>query len=413
MKTSVVDRFIRYAKIFTESDPASETFPSTSRQLDLARLLVEELNQIGLTDVTLDENGYVMATLPANVENAPTIGFIAHMDTNPDMTGENVNPQLVQYQGGDIVLNTEKNIILSPRDFPILNKYIGQTLITTDGNTLLGADDKAGIAEIMAAVEYLAQHPEIPHATIRVGFTPDEEIGRGADRFDVQKFNADFAYTMDGGEIGELQYENFNAANAKISIQGRNVHPGTAKNQMINALQVAINLHQMLPPHLRPEHTDHYEGFFHLTSIQGNVDFAEMRYIIREHDRQKFEEMKALLLRAVEFQNQLFESERIKIDLRDSYYNMKEKITPVMHIIELAKQAMLDVGVTPIIRPVRGGTDGARLSYMGLPCPNIFNGGHNYHGRYEFIPVESMEKAVQVIVRIAELAVQPVSGIDS
>lgn len=413
MKTSVVDRFIRYAKIFTESDPASETFPSTSRQLDLARLLVKELNQIGLTDVTLDENGYVMATLPANVENAPTIGFIAHMDTNPDMTGENVNPQLVQYQGGDIVLNAEKNIILSPHDFPILNKYIGQTLITTDGNTLLGADDKAGIAEIMAAVEYLAQHPEIPHATIRVGFTPDEEIGRGADRFDVQKFNADFAYTMDGGEIGELQYENFNAANAKISIQGRNVHPGTAKNQMINALQVAINLHQMLPPHLRPEHTDHYEGFFHLTSIQGNVDFAEMRYIIREHDRQKFEEMKALLLRAVEFQNQLFESERIKIDLRDSYYNMKEKITPVMHIIELAKRAMLDVGVTPIIRPVRGGTDGARLSYMGLPCPNIFNGGHNYHGRYEFIPVESMEKAVQVIVRIAELAVQPVSGIDS
>ncbi len=413
MKTSVVDRFIRYAKIFTESDPASEAFPSTSRQLDLARLLVEELNQIGLTDVTLDENGYVMATLPANVENAPTIGFIAHMDTNPDMTGENVNPQLVHYQGGDIVLNPEKNIILSPRDFPILNKYIGQTLITTDGNTLLGADDKAGIAEIMAAVEYLAQHPEIPHATIRVGFTPDEEIGRGADRFDVQKFNADFAYTMDGGEIGELQYENFNAANAKISIQGRNVHPGTAKNQMVNALQIAINLHQMLPPHLRPEHTDHYEGFFHLTSIQGNVEFAEMRYIIREHDRQKFEEMKALLLRAVEFQNQLFESERIKIDLRDSYYNMKEKITPVMHIIELAKRAMLDVGVTPIVRPVRGGTDGARLSYMGLPCPNIFNGGHNYHGRYEFIPVESMEKAVQVIVRIAELAVQPVSGIDS
>lgn len=413
MKTSVVDRFIRYAKIFTESDPASEAFPSTSRQLDLARLLVEELNQIGLTDVTLDENGYVMATLPANVENAPTIGFIAHMDTNPDMTGENVNPQLVHYQGGDIVLNPEKNIILSPRDFPILNKYIGQTLITTDGNTLLGADDKAGIAEIMAAVEYLAQHPEIPHATIRVGFTPDEEIGRGADRFDVQKFNADFAYTMDGGEIGELQYENFNAANAKITIQGRNVHPGTAKNQMVNALQIAINLHQMLPPHLRPEHTDHYEGFFHLTSIQGNVEFAEMRYIIREHDRQKFEEMKALLLRAVEFQNQLFESERIKIDLRDSYYNMKEKITPVMHIIELAKRAMLDVGVTPIVRPVRGGTDGARLSYMGLPCPNIFNGGHNYHGRYEFIPVESMEKAVQVIVRIAELAVQPVSGIDS
>jgi len=406
LKTSVVDRFIRYAKIHTESDPASESFPSTSRQLNLAKLLVEELKQVGLVDISLDENGYVMATLPANVENAPTIGFIAHMDTNPDMTGENVNPQIVHYQGGDIILNPEKNIVLSPQDFPVLNNYIGQTLITTDGNTLLGADDKAGIAEIMAAVEYLVQHPEIPHAAIRVGFTPDEEIGRGADRFDVQKFNADFAYTMDGGEIGELQYENFNAANAKIFIQGRNVHPGTAKNQMINALQIAINLHQMLPPHLRPEHTDHYEGFFHLTHIQGSVDSAEMRYIIREHDRQRFEEMKALLLRAVQFQNELYGSERIKIDLRDSYYNMKEKILPVMHIIELAKQAMLDVGVTPIIRPVRGGTDGARLSYMGLPCPNIFNGGHNYHGRYEFIPVESMEKAVQVIVRIAELAIQ-------
>lgn len=406
MKTSVVDRFIRYAKIFTESDPASDTFPSTRRQLDLARLLVEELKQIGLVDVSLDENGYVMATLPANVENAPAIGFIAHMDTSPDMTGENVNPQIVNYQGGDILINAEKNIVLSPRDFPILNKYVGQTLITTDGNTLLGADDKAGVAEIMAAVEFLAQHPEIPHAAIRVGFTPDEEIGRGADRFDVGKFNADFAYTMDGGEIGELQYENFNAANAKIFIQGRNVHPGTAKNQMINALQIAINLHQMLPPHLRPEHTDHYEGFFHLTEIKGNVEAAEMRYIIREHDRQKFEDMKAILLRAIQYQNAIYGSDRINVDLRDSYYNMKEIILPVTHIIELAKRAMLDLGVTPIIRPIRGGTDGARLSYMGLPCPNIFNGGHNYHGRYEFIPVESMEKAVQVIVRIAELAVQ-------
>lgn len=406
MKTSVVDRFIRYAKIFTESDPDSDTFPSTSRQLDLARLLVEELKQIGMVDISLDENGYVMATLPANVENAPAIGFIAHMDTSPDMTGENVNPQIVNYQGGDILINAEKNIVLSPRDFPILNKYVGQTLITTDGNTLLGADDKAGVAEIMAAVEFLAQHPEIPHAAIRVGFTPDEEIGRGADRFDVGKFNADFAYTMDGGEIGELQYENFNAANAKIFIQGRNVHPGTAKNQMINALQIAINLHQMLPPHLRPEHTDHYEGFFHLTEIKGNVEAAEMRYIIREHDRQKFEDMKAILLRAIQYQNEIYGPDRIKVDLRDSYYNMKEIILPVTHIIELAKRAMLDLGVTPIIRPVRGGTDGARLSYMGLPCPNIFNGGHNYHGRYEFIPVESMEKAVQVIVRIAELAVQ-------
>ncbi len=345
-----------------------------------------------------------MATLPSNVAHAPTIGFIAHMDTSPDLTGENVNPQYVEYQGGDILLNQEKMIVLSPVDFPDLNKYIGQTLITTDGNTLLGADDKAGIAEILAAVEHLLQHPEIPRSTIRIGFTPDEEIGRGADRFDVKKFNADFAYTLDGGEIGELQYENFNAANAKVRINGRSVHPGTAKNKMINALQLAVELQNLLPAHQRPEHTEHYEGFIHLTNIYGTVDSAEMRFIIREHDAKKFEQLKNHLVNSVEFLNRRLGARLIQLDLKDSYYNMKEKIQPVIHIIELAKKAMLEAGVTPIIRPVRGGTDGARLSYMGLPCPNIFNGGHNYHGRYEFIPVASMEKAVQVIIKIAELS---------
>ncbi len=404
MNTSVVDRFIRYARIFTESDPASNTIPSTARQLDLANLLMDELQALGLSDATVDQNGYVMATLPSNVDGSPTIGFIAHMDTSPDLTGENVNPQIIDYQGGEIILNEEKNIILSPLDFPDLNKYVGQTLITTDGNTLLGADDKAGIAEIMAAVEYLVKHPEIPRAAIRIGFTPDEEIGRGADRFDVKKFNADFAYTMDGGEIGELQYENFNAANAKVTIQGRNVHPGTAKNKMINALQLAVDLQNLLPAHQRPEHTEHYEGFIHLTNIQGTVDSAEMRFIIREHDAHKFNRLKDILKQSVDFLNTRLGSNLIHLDLKDSYLNMKEKIEPVFHIIALAKQAMLEVGVTPIIRPVRGGTDGARLSYMGLPCPNLFNGGHNYHGRFEFIPVASMEKAVQVIVKIAELS---------
>ncbi len=404
MNTRVADRFIRYAKIFTESDSASDTFPSTRRQFDLAHLLVDELKALGLADAEVDQNGYVMATLPSNVAHAPTIGFIAHMDTSPDLTGENVNPQYVEYQGGDILLNQEKMIVLSPVDFPDLNKYIGQTLITTDGNTLLGADDKAGIAEILAAVEHLLQHPEIPRSTIRIGFTPDEEIGRGADRFDVKKFNADFAYTLDGGEIGELQYENFNAANAKVRINGRSVHPGTAKNKMINALQLAVELQNLLPAHQRPEHTEHYEGFIHLTNIYGTVDSAEMRFIIREHDAKKFEQLKNHLVNSVEFLNRRLGARLIQLDLKDSYYNMKEKIQPVIHIIELAKKAMLEAGVTPIIRPVRGGTDGARLSYMGLPCPNIFNGGHNYHGRYEFIPVASMEKAVQVIIKIAELS---------
>ena len=406
METNVIDRFLRYVKIDTQSDPASTSVPSTEKQLDLARLLVDELNQIGLTDVSLDEFGVVMATLPANQPDAPTIGLIAHMDTSPDMSGTNVNPQLTVYPGGDLVLNQDLGVVLSPREFPDLEKYVGQTLITTDGTTLLGADNKAGVAEIMAAVQHLAEHPEIPRANVRVGFTPDEEVGRGADHFDVKRFGADFAYTLDGGEIGELQYENFNAASAKLKIRGRNVHPGTAKNKMINANQVGIDLHNLLPVNRRPEFSDHYEGFLHLTHFNCTVDEGEMRYIIREHDREKFEGLKDELQRAVTFINQRYGEGTLQLDLKDSYYNMKEMILPVMHIIELARQAMLDSGVTPLVRPIRGGTDGARLSYMGLPCPNIFTGGHNYHGRYEFIPVESMHKAVQVVVRLVELAVK-------
>ena len=407
MKTSVIERFIRYAKIDTQSDHYSETFPTTHKQFDLARLLVEELQALGLQDISLDENGYVMATLPATTQGAPTLGFIGHMDTSPDLSGTNVNPQFVDYQGGDILLNANKGIVLSPVDFPDLEKYTGQQLITTDGNTLLGADDKAGVAEIIAAVEYLAAHPEIPHGTIRIGFTPDEEVGHGADRFDVAKFNADFAYTLDGGEIGELQYENFNAASAKITIQGRNVHPGIAKDKMINAMQMGIDLHNMLPEYQRPEHTDGYDGFYHLVSFNGSVEETVLRYIIREHDLEKFEKLKDFLKQVVDFLNKHQERQIITLEIQDSYYNMKEKILPAMHIIELARKAMLSVEVTPIVKPIRGGTDGARLSYMGLLCPNIFTGGHNAHGRYEYIPVQSLEKAVEVIVRIAELAAQP------
>jgi tripeptide aminopeptidase len=404
LETTVVERFIRYVKIDTQSDPASTSTPSTAKQLDLARILVDELKEIGLSEVGLDTNGVVMATLPANRNGTPTIGFIAHMDTSPDMSGSNVNPQIVEYHGGDLVLNQKEGVVLSPSEFPDLHKYIGQTLITTDGTTLLGADNKAGVAEIMASMAYLTAHPEIPHGTIRVGFTPDEEIGRGADHFDVAKFNADFAYTLDGGEIGELQYENFNAANATIKIRGRNVHPGTAKDKMINALQVGIDLHNQLPVNKRPEFSDHYEGFLHLTHFSGIVDQADIRYILREHDRQKYELLKDELRRAVDFINARYGDGTVMLDLKDSYFNMKEKIEPVMYIIELARQAMLDTGIEPLVRPIRGGTDGARLSYMGLPCPNIFTGGHNYHGRYEFIPVLSMHKAVEVVVRIAELA---------
>jgi len=407
LNSSVVERFIRYAKVFTQSDHDSKTFPSTRRQFDLARLLADELGELGLVDVRMDESGYVYGTLPANTTgSAPVIGFIAHVDTSPDLSGENVKPQIVDYQGGDIILNPENNIILSPREFPDLDKYVGKTLITTDGTTLLGADDKAGVAEIMAALEYLVAHPEVHHGVIKVGFTPDEEVGHGADRFDVAGFAADFAYTIDGGEVGELQFENFNAAAAKITIHGRSVHPGSSKNKMVNASLLGIELNNKLPVDKRPDNTEDYEGFFHLTQFNGDVEMAELRYIIREHDRDKFEAMKAYLVQIVEQMNMHYDETRVLLDLRDSYYNMKEKIEPVMHIIELARAAMEAANVKPLVIPIRGGTDGARLSFMGLPCPNIFTGGHNAHGRYEYVPVFAMEKAVEVIVQIAKKAVK-------
>jgi len=406
LKSSVVERFTRYVKIFTQSDHDSTTFPTTARQFDLARLLVEELQDLGLVDVFMDQSGYVYGTLPSNTTSpAPVIGFVAHMDTSPDLTGKDVKPQFVDYNGGDIVLNKAKGIVLSPREFPELDKYVGKTLITTDGTTLLGADDKAGVAEIMAALEHLAAHSEIKHGVIKVGFTPDEEVGHGADRFDIAGFGADFAYTMDGGEIGELQYENFNAAAAKINIQGRSVHPGSSKNKMINASLVGIELNNLLPSDKRPDNTEDYEGFFHLTHFNGDVEQAELKYIIREHDRQKFEDMKANLKAIIGQLNAKY-GDRIVLDLKDSYYNMKEKIEPVMHVIDLARSAMEAVGVTPLVIPIRGGTDGARLSYDGLPCPNIFAGGHNFHGRYEYIPVFAMEKAVEVILQIVQKAVK-------
>ena len=397
----VIDRFIGYAKQYTTSDPGSKTFPSTERQLTFADRLVDELKQIGLQEVEKDQYGYVMATLPSNTDKAaPVIGFIAHMDTSPDFSGENVNPIIRNYEGGTIQLNDKVSI--SPAQFPDLEKYIGQKIITTDGNTLLGADDKAGIAEIVTAMEYLLQHPEIEHGTIRICFTPDEEIGKGADHFDVAKFGAEFAYTLDGGEMGELEYENFNAASATITIQGRSVHPGAAKNKMINAIHVGQKLNSMLPPEQRPEHTEKYEGFFHLISFEGKVEKTVMSYIIRDHNRDLFLSRKEMLTQACLFLNDEFGDGTVQLDLEDQYYNMREKVEPVKHIVDMAAEAMREVGVIPIIRAIRGGTDGARLSFMGLPCPNIFAGGHNFHGPYEYVPVDSMKKAVEVIVRIAQ-----------
>lgn len=400
----VVDRFIKYTKFDTESSTQTGVTPSTPGQIILANELKNELIEMGLEDISLDEKGYLMATLPSNIDkDVPTIGFVAHMDTSPDLTGKNVNPRVVtKYDGKDIILNKEANIILSPSDFPELLDYIGQDIVVADGTTLLGADDKAGIAEILTAVQYLKEHPEIKHGKIRIGFTPDEEIGAGADYFDVKKFGCDWAYTMDGGPIGELEYENFNAAGAKIIIQGRSVHPGYAKDKMVNALIIANKLISLLPSGERPEHTTKYEGFYHLTNISGGVDTATLGYIIRDHDRSLFEKRKQLLLDTVTFINKLY-PDSTTIEIKDQYYNMREKIEPVMHIVELAFEAMTNVGVTPIVKPIRGGTDGSRLSYMGLPCPNIFAGGHNFHGRYEFVPVQSMEKAVEVIVEIAGL----------
>ncbi|HHV84763.1 MAG TPA: peptidase T [Petrimonas sp.] len=401
---NVVERFIKYAKIDTQSDENNSQTPSTQKQFNLAREVEREMIEMGLTDVSLDNNCYLMATLPSNIDkNVPTIGFIAHFDTSPDMSGENVNPRIVKdYDGKEIVLNEAQHIVLSPDDFPELLKFTGDDIIVTDGTTLLGADDKAGIAEIMTAMEYLIAHPEIKHGKIRIGFTPDEEIGRGADKFDVEKFCAEWAYTMDGSEVGELEYENFNAASAKISIQGRNVHPGYAKNKMINALHVANELVQILPVNERPEYTEKYEGFFHLTAINGTVDEASVSYIIRDHDRQIFENRKKEMERAVAFLNSRYDN-RLKLEMHDQYYNMREKVEPVKYVVDYAFKAMEEVGITPVVKPIRGGTDGARLSFMGLPCPNIFAGGMNFHGRYEFIPIRAMERATEVIVKIAEL----------
>ncbi|MCG8542408.1 MAG: peptidase T [Clostridia bacterium] len=401
----LVERFIKYVKIDTKSDRNSDLCPSTEKQLNLARELVKELQELGLEDISLDENGYVMATLPSNIDkNVPNLGFIAHMDTSPDMTGENVNPQIVKnYDGDEIVLNKERNIILSPKDFPELKNYIGQDLITTDGTTLLGADDKAGVAEIMTAIEYLINNPQIKHGTVKIAFTPDEEIGRGADRFDVEKFDADIAYTVDGGEIGELEYENFNAAYAKIKINGRNVHPGTAKNKMINSILIAMEFNAMLPLNEAPQYTEGYEGFYHLHDIKGDVEETTLEYIIRDHDREKFEKKKERIKGIVKYMNDNIKQGTLELEIEDQYYNMKEKIEPFMYIVEIAERAMKEVGVKPIITPIRGGTDGARLSYMGLPCPNLFTGGHNYHGKFEYIPIESMKKSVEVILKIVEL----------
>ena len=404
---TVVDRFLEYVKFDTQSDELTNLTPSTPGQMVFAQYLEEKLNELGLKDVSLDENGYLMATLPGNMtEEVPTIGFIAHLDTSPDMSGRHVNPRIVKsYDGNDIVLNAEKEIVLSPNQFPELLHYTGQDLIVTDGNTLLGADDKAGIAEIITAVEYLMAHPEIKHGDIRIAFNPDEEIGLGAHKFDVEKFGADWAYTMDGGEIGELEYENFNAAVAKVTFKGRNVHPGYAKHKMINSLRVATQFAIMLPRWETPEHTEGYEGFYHLIGIEGGVEQTVLTYIIRDHDRDRFERRKKEFEHLTRKINKEF-PDCASLELKDQYYNMREKIEPVMHVIEIAEQAMRNADVTPKVVPIRGGTDGAQLSFKGLPCPNIFAGGLNFHGRYEFVPIPSMEKATQVIVEIAKLVAE-------
>jgi len=401
---NIVDRFLKYVSIHTTSDENSSSTPSSARQLDLARYIVSELESLELSNISIDDKGYIMATLPANTTGKPTIGFIAHMDTSPDASGENIRPRIVKdYNGKDLVLNSDQHIVLETSQYPEILNYKGQDLIVTDGTTLLGADDKAGIAEIISAIEYLVEHPEIPHGTIRLGFTPDEEIGRGADFFDVDKFAADFAYTVDGGAIGELEFENFNAASLKVSIHGINVHPGYGYHKMKNAQLIALLFASMLPPQETPAATRGYEGFFHLVGMSGTVENAQLSYIIRDHDRQRFEERKQLVQSIANDLNAELGAGTIELDIRDSYYNMREKIEPCMHIIDLAKEAMKKAGVTPKIQPIRGGTDGARLSFMGLPCPNLFAGGENFHSRFEYIPVPSLEKAMSVILNIISL----------
>ncbi|MEM7087247.1 MAG: peptidase T [Bacteroidota bacterium] len=404
-KQHLINRFISYITVDTESDPHSDTTPSSKKQWDLANALVDELKEIGMTEVTIDNNAYIMATLPANIdEEVPVIGFISHFDTTPDFTGANVNPQIIEnYDGSDILLNEAENIVLSPNDFDDLLLYKGQTLITTDGTTLLGADDKAGIAEIISAMEYLIQHPEIKHGKIRVGFTPDEEIGRGAHKFDVEKFGAQWAYTMDGSQIGELEYENFNAAGAVVTIKGKIVHPGYAKGKMVNSMYIASEFLNALPRMETPEHTEDRQGFFHLHNIQGSVDNTKLQYIIRDHDKDQFEARKEVMNQLANSLNTQLGEDRVSVEIKDQYFNMREKIEPVMHIVDIAEEAMKQAGIQPLIKPIRGGTDGSQLSFMGLPCPNIFAGGHNFHGRYEYVPVESMQKAIEVIVNIAKL----------
>ena len=402
---NITERFLKYVSFCTTSDDETNMTPSTPGQMEFAQYLAEELKAIGMQEVTLDENGYVMATLPANVEGKPTIGFIAHMDTAPDASGKNVKARIVEnYDGQNIVLNAEKNIVFEVAKYPEILDYKGQDIIVTDGTTLLGADDKAGLAEIVSACEYLIQHPEIKHGKIRVGFTPDEEIGQGADHFDVAKFGCDFAYTMDGGAIGELEYENFNAAGCKIKVHGVNVHPGYGYHKMINSMRIANQLASMLPRWETPEHTQGYEGFYHLIAMNGSVEETTLQYIIRDHDRARFESRKREIEHLVRKINQEYGEGTVEVEIRDQYYNMREKVEPVMHIVTLVEEAMKEVGVTPKVQPIRGGTDGARLSFEGLPCPNIFAGGVNFHSRFEYLPIPSMEKAMEVILKIVTLA---------
>ncbi len=404
---NLTDRFLKYVKFDTQSDELTNLTPSTPGQYKFAQALEKELHELGLEEISLDENGYLMATLPANTDReVPTVGFIAHLDTSPDLSGHNVNPRIVKaYDGGDITLDAANDVVLSPSEFPELLHYVGQDLIVTDGTTLLGADDKAGIAEIISAVEYLKAHPEIEHGKIRIAFNPDEEIGQGAHKFDVERFGADWAYTMDGGEVGELEYENFNAAVANVTFKGRNVHPGYAKHKMVNSIRIANQFILMLPRWETPEHTEGYEGFYHLVKIEGDVEKTTLTYIIRDHDRDRFERRKRELEHLTRKTNNEFPG-CATIEIRDQYFNMREKIEPVMHIITIAEKAMELAGVTPKVQPIRGGTDGAQLSFKGLPCPNIFAGGLNFHGRYEFVPIPSMEKAEKTIVEIARLVAQ-------
>ena len=404
----IIDRFVKYITVDTQSDPNNPDFPSTDKQWNLAKSLVEELKEIGLEDVTIDDNCYVMATLPSNVDfKVPTLGFIAHIDTSPDYSGKNVKPQFhPNYNGEDIILNKEKNIILSPSYFDDLLLYKGKTLITTDGTTLLGADDKAGIAEIVSAMEHLINHPEIKHGKIRIGFTPDEEVGKGAHMFDVEKFGADWAYTMDGSQVGELEYENFNAAGAKVTINGTIVHPGYAKGKLVNSMLIASDFMASLPENEVPESTEGYEGFYHLHTMKGEVEKTELEYIIRDHDLKLFEERKVIFQKVADDLNKKLGTDIIEVEIKDQYFNMREKIEPVMHIVDIAEEAMKQLGIKPLIKAIRGGTDGSQLSYKGLPCPNIFAGGHNFHGRYEYVAAESMQLATDVIIKIAEITTE-------